>query len=386
MSFVSTYSAASKRGWTSDGIAPSNYNLLYSIEQTGNYSLSYEYVYVSRSNIGNGTFILTRQTGLGGAPPYTKPTQIRDQSNNIIFNGNLLTSSLINEQGNLLAGVYELANSVSNIAILEYQGNTYVQIANLLPRANRTQYNGVGDWSGNANILITTNYGGPPANDFVSIYTRSGNSFTLKEHVDNPNANYNAFGSVVSISNDGNTFITTGELDPDVANNVSKVLIYSNASGNYTLHTTLSGNSYFGQDVKLNASGTIAYIRNSTNMYVYNLNNNVWSLTSNIAGNFASGSGLPDPGTFTNDDLGSTLLIGNYRYNSNTGQVQNYYKNIGYTQYANITWANATANSYYGRFIDGDNNANIIGIVNRYGNGSLLAGNGTHVLQVYQKS
>jgi hypothetical protein len=395
MSLFSTYSAASKRGFSSPAIPPSNYNILYTIQQTGNQGLAYSNVYVSRSDIGNGTFILTSNQGLGGAPPYNfKNFTIRNSSNTFTYDGvtsNTVANniSLINEQGNLLAGIFNsgtFPNVISNIAIYEYQSNSYVQIANLQPQpnisANDSANYKVGDWSSNANILAIGNDTYP--NNFITLYQRSGNTFTLYQTITKPAGNYNYFGSQISLSGDGNTFITTGNLRNDVAN-TSTVFIYNNNSGNYTLHSTLTGPDFFGQTVKLNNYGNVAYIRNSQGMYVYSLNGNVWSLTdsiSQITGNFPSGNGLVQYNKFTSDNLNSTMLIGNYLYN-NTGQVQNYWNNVNFNLYSNITLANASNLSYYGWGVAGSDNANVIAITNRYNNGNV--GNGTHVLQVFQK-
>lgn len=378
MSLNSTFSSASIRGYQSFGLdPPSNYNSVYFITTTANKDYRYTNIFVSKEDIGNGQFIVTKQ-------PFVGNVNIRNVANTFTKTISNLTANsaagsynaVINEQGNIIA----VGNS-DYIKIYEYNGSNYALSSNLLPDANAIFFNGKClDFSSNANLLIAGCGGNTNTTPFIAVYSRSGSSFTLQNTINAPAGN-GQFGSCVSISYDGNTFITAGIVSSNTT--AGRVQIYNYANGNYTLNTTISspGATYFGDYVKLNSAGNVATIKALSRMYIYEKINNVWQQTSNISTNRGIGANQSSLSETAISNNSSTVLIGDSGANSNAGNMLNYYKNNIYKLYDTITWANSYANSYFGYNVAGDNQCEYIAATNFF-NG---AGSNVHVLALYQK-
>lgn len=385
MSLFSTYSAASIRGFSAPTSSiPANFNLLYSIETTANKDSRYAGVFVSREDIGNGQFVTTNQTFIGNvnvrniANTFSKTISNLTASSIPVNYGGAFTS-VINEQGNLvIIGDYDY------IKVFEYQGSDYSLISNLRPKANVTTLNGLMvDISSNANTLITGC--GGSNNSFIAVYSRSGNTFTLVENIERPSNIYGQFGFSISISTDGNTFITSGRVSSNSSANSSAVLIYKYSNGNYVLNTTLYNPnliSYFGDDVKLNAAGNIAIITSLLRTFIYEEINNTWTQTANlnVAGRVTANTASKSENAINLN--GSTVVTGNIAQNPNAaGAVQNYFKNGStYQLQQTLTWANSYANSEFGHNLSGDSNCKYIAATNFF-NG---ANSNVHVLSVYE--
>lgn len=383
MSLHSTFSAATARIFESISTPPSEYEPIYYIETNATNTSRYTSLFVSRENIGNGQFVVAKQSFIGNVTIRNVANTFSKTISNLTANSGVGSyNAIINEQGNLVA----VGNS-DYIKIYEYQGSNYTLISNLRPDANATFFNGQCiDFSSNANTLIC-GCGGNTA-PFVAIYNRTGNTFTLQENIIRPTGN-GQFGSSLSISADGNTFITSGLVSSNSLANTSFALIYTKANGNFTLDTVLSNpnaNSYFGDVVKLNSTGNIALIKSFTRIFVYEKINNTWTLTDNI-GTSGRGVGANQSSAsseFSVSSNGTMAFIGNIDYNNgitNQGRLQNYYKNNRYTFSSGETWPNAYANSKFSFNIASDDNANYLATTN-YFNG---ANSNVHVLAVYQK-
>lgn len=383
MSLHSTFSAATARIFESVSPRPSEYTPLFYIETNGTNTSRYTSLFVSRDDIGNGQFIAAKQSFIGNVTIRNIANTFSKTISNLTGNsGDGQFNAVVNEQGNLVA----VGNS-DYIKIYEYQGVDYTLLSNLRPNANAPFFNGTClDFSSNANTLIC-GCGGNTV-PFIAVYSRSGNNFTLQENIIRPTGN-GQFGVSLSISADGNTFITSGKVSSNSAANNSFALIYTKANGNFTLDTVLSNpnaNSYFGDVVKLNSTGNIALIKSSTRVFVYEKVNNAWTLTDNIgtSGRSIGANQSSVSSEFSVSADGVMAFIGNIDYDSgitNQGRLQNYYKNNRYVFSSGETWPNAYANSQFSFNIASDDNANYLATTN-YFNG---ANSNVHVLAVYHK-
>lgn len=377
MSLFSTYSAASINGFKSYGRAPENFNLLYSIETTANKDSRYTYVGVSRENIGNGQFIISKQSFIGNVVIRNVANTFNKTISNLTANsfaGDY--NPVINEQGNIV-----IVGNGDYIKVYEYQGTNYTLISNLRPKSNISTFNGACiDISSNANTMVAGCLGG---NQWIAVYNRLGNSFTLSENIEKSNISYSQFGSTVSISADANTLITSGIVSSNTTS--GRVLIYNYSNGNYILNTIIEspGASFFGDNVNLNATGDVATITALGRLYIYRKNANSWTLQGNLMTSRGVGANNSAINIAAINEDGSTILFGNNKVGINdTGAMENYYRNgVNYQLYQSYTWANQYANCYFGYNLDGDNSTNYIAVTNFF-NG---ANSNVHVLSVYKK-
>lgn len=374
MSFFSTFSSASIRGFFGSSEQPIQYQLLNTYTRSGNSITKYRHAYVSRKDIGNGQFI-TATTGLGNC----EIKNIANTLNKTITGvGGQYFQSLINEQGNLVitAGV--------PVRIWEYQSNNYVNIGNIARPANFNISTGL-SISSNANVLLVS-WGGGTNLGIIQVYDRSGNSFTLRETINTPNSNCGRFGFSTSISDNGNIFVTSAMQSSNSFANLNQIFTYEYNGSNFVLQNVINQNTtYFGDTVSINSSGNIIMASGGYGQYIYtyNFDGTNWVSDQIIPRGVGLGPNSITQSAFSANTNSIILVTGDPSENSNAGQGY-YYIGQSFFKSNTLPWANTYANSRYGFNVAADNDCNIVAVTNSYLNSNLSISN-THVINIFEK-
>lgn len=365
MSFISTYSAASIRGYSAPSVP--KFVTIDTVSANGNANTRYWSVFVSRTDIGNGQFVATKDyTGtvnikkIGDSFSKTFTTNISTP-----IYGNVVPGSVvINEQGNLVLTY----NGASNVGVYEYNGNNYSLIQTITkPNAGDTEFGLQLAISGNANTLVIGTIETFASNTYY--YTRSGNTFSLAGTLF-----ANSGGREFSINNSGNIVAI-------VANLANTVSIYNNSGNGYVLDANINKPNVsinnFGWDLCLNDIGNVISIYGgntgglSRNIWVYNKIGNTWTQTANKVVFYPYTNFGADCVTYINSGGNVNLIPNPVPGSGNIGNVQIYTSNVVTTQ---TLLPSSTANyneSKYGSKVAGDDVGRYIVITNGYtGNGN----------------
>jgi len=359
MSFVATYSAASVRGYSAPTLP--KYVTIDTVSANGNANTRYWSVFVSRTDIGNGQFVASKNfvgnvniRKIGDTFNKTFTTNISTP-----IYGNVVPGSVvINEQGNLVITY----NGNATVGVFEYNGNNYSLIQTITkPNAGDTEFGLNLEISANANILVIGTVEGFASNTYY--YTRSGNNFTFA-------------GTVVAGQGRAFTINNAGNIIAAQSNTLLRtVSVYANNGNGYSITsniTTPNANlNAFGWDIRLNDIGNIIniYGGNATGSvrYIWTYANiaNTWTQTANKGVNYPYTSFLASSVTYINSG-GNVNLIPQPSPLSNIGNVQLYNGNTVITQTFLPSATANYANSLYGSKVAGDDAGKYIVITNGY--------------------
>jgi hypothetical protein len=359
MSFVSTYSAASIRGYSASTL--SKFVSIETVSANGNANTRYWSVCVSKSDVGNGQFVATKNWSGNVSIKKIGDSFSKSFTTNIstpIYGTVVPGSVAINEQGNLV--ITYTGNAT--VGVFEYNGSNYSLIQTITkPSVADTEFGLQLAISGNANVLVIGTVEGFASNTYY--YTRSGNNFTFAGTI------FSGQGSEFAINNAGNIVAVTSNI-------ASTVSIYEDSGNGYVLGaniTTPNANiNAFGGDLCFNDVGNIINIFGGNGVgstrYIWTYSNiaNTWTQTANKTTNYPQGSQfLVDSAIYINS-TGNINLIPQPAGTSNIGNVQVYNGNTVITQTLLPSTTANYANSYYGYKVAGDNAGKYIAITNQH--------------------
>lgn len=136
----------------------------------------------------------------------------------------------------------------------------------------------------------------------VSVYLRSGSTWSLQQTINNPNPGTDVFGDSVSIDETFTYLAVGARLDSTAGGNFGSVYIYLRSGTTWSLQQTISGSGgasglLFGYLVDI-TSTTLAVRNQNNNTFIYTRSGTTWSLQQTI------------------DNFGSTIghmsLVGDY--------------------------------------------------------------------------
>ena len=127
-----------------------------------------------------------------------------------------------------------------------------------------------------------------PYTGVVSIFARSGTTWTNQARIQDPNYQYNLFlGFSVELSGNGNTIIVGA---PTNGSNNGKVFICTRSGSNWSIQHTISSPSKweYSRGVSISKNGSLIVIASRDDTYIYTYNGSSWSLqqTLSIGGNW----------------------------------------------------------------------------------------------------
>jgi hypothetical protein len=122
----------------------------------------------------------------------------------------------------------------------------------------------------------------------VSIFARSGTTWTNQARIQDPNYQYDLFlGFSVELSGNGNTIIVGA---PTNGSNNGKVFICTRSGSNWSIQHTISSPSKweYSRGVSISKNGSLIVIASRDDTYIYTYNGSSWSLqqTLSIGGNW----------------------------------------------------------------------------------------------------
>jgi hypothetical protein len=360
MSFVSTYSAGSIRGWQATG--PTNIYVQTQILTPNTSYASQKYFGNSVAISNDGNYIIVGESdfsGITGTPGkayiYNKDTITDDfvlqqeitpnsySGNAWWFFGSIVSIDYLGSRVAVGAPGYNTnSNPPGSLYIFDRSGNTWTQQANILTSdANSTSFSKslAMSYSGNVVIAGATDNQSNVNSGAVYVYTYNGSTWTKSQKLKaNITLNNQEFGSYpgrsicISQDNDAN-YIAIAAVGED--SDKGAVYIFNKSGNSYTQQAKISNPSTvagknFGRDVTLNNDGNILTIANPAEginapgvVYQYERIGNAWSLQQTISSSQTNNNDAFGSGISSNDSSNVVFISdGNYPITSNVPNSQ----------------------------------------------------------------
>ena len=291
MTFISTYSGASIRGWQSVNTIKT-YTESQELLPNPNIANVQYFGSVMSMSLDN-SYLLVSQGGSNTAPRttvylYNNSLNLYEPKQEILGPAD---SSATNYNGST-AITGELDTTLTGAAhIYDRSGNTWTLQANIVPATGST-FGRTVDMNYWGNMVAIADGGSSAATSAVYTYYRSGNTWSLGQTITNPTG-LPVFGDQIAITKDTNANYMAIKTQ-SIFGTSGKVCIY-NKTGNttYSLQQTISApggtTDSWPSSIAINDAGDVLAIGDiatpsfvAGKVYIYKRTANTWSLTSSI--------------------------------------------------------------------------------------------------------
>lgn len=328
MSFISTFSSASIKGWTAQ---TTDLRQVQIINGPANANLNYGGI-IECNGAGNIVIIPPAYANAVGANIYKKDTNTWSMTQTISGTGTYpptqVSSVTCSNDGNIILLGYSSAfnsNGINTgqVYYFEKNGNSWTQIQEFTGNDSSTGDSFGGDIvTDNDGNWLAVSAGGYGNNGAIYTFTNSGNNF-VQQQIITSNIGAGQLGADLVMNKGYANVIASVKGD--------NVIIFTRSANTFSYHTTISGNIANLSDwtsISINDNGNLLVLgqpnwSNTGNLpyegavRIYEFTSNVWTLKQSIFGDLNEGNNFGE--TVLINAYGNILFVSAPRSNGSIG-------------------------------------------------------------------